>query len=130
VGSTIMGLGGAYSIAMRTLSPEQLDLMAANRKLVNQLNDQKAKHEAELATLRQEMAAARVATADLQALNASWHRQLRDRDAALQDLQAGHERLRAENADLRRRLQACDNVNRLIAEVARGETSVLTRGSR
>jgi hypothetical protein len=82
-----MGLGGAYSSAMRTLSPEQLALMAASRKLVNQLNDQKAKHEAELAALQ------------------------------------------TENGALRERLRACDNVNRLIAEVARGDPSVLTRGS-
>src|SRR5215469_15465244 len=110
-----MGIGGAYSSAMRTLSPEQLDLMAANRKLVNQLNDQKAKHQAELAALRQDLTATRDAVAHLQALNASCHRQLRERDAALQDVQVRHERLRTENADLRRRLQACDNVNRLIA---------------
>ena len=122
-----MGLGGAYSSAMRTLSPGQCELMAANRKLVNQLNDQKAKHEAELAALRQELAATHYAVTELQALNASCHRQLRERDAALQDLQVRHQNLQAENAELRCRLQACDNVNRLIAEVARGETSVLTR---
>jgi hypothetical protein len=123
-----MRLGGAYT-AMQKLSPEQLELTAANRKLVNQLNEQKLKHEAELAALRQELAAAHYAMTELQALNASCQRQLRERDAALQDLQVCHESLQAENFALRERLRQCANVHRLIVEAARGDPSVLTRGS-
>ena len=69
------------------------------------------------------------AVAQLQAIADACHRRLQERDVALQVLQAGQNSLRTENAEFRRRLQACDNVNRLIAEVARGEASVLTRGS-
>jgi hypothetical protein len=65
----------------RVIVGEQLELMAVRREHARQLNDQRAKHDAELAGLRQQVAAARVATADLQALNASWHRRLRECDA-------------------------------------------------
>jgi chromosome segregation ATPase len=115
-----MGLGGAYSSAMRTLSPEHIALIAANHKLVNQLNDQKAQHAAELAVLRQELAAAQGTITDLQAAHARCHRRLRESEAALQDLQAHQAQLRAENADLQRQLRACDNVRRLISEAAQG----------
>ena len=65
------------------------------------------------------LAAAYATVKDLQAANDALRRQLQERQAALQDLRADNERLRTENADLRRRLQACDNVSRLITEAAR-----------
>ena len=65
------------------------------------------------------LAAAYATVKDLQAVNDALRRQLQERQAALQDLRADNERLRTENADLRRRLQACDNVSRLITEAAR-----------
>lgn len=125
-----MGLGGAYSHLIRTASAEQVELIAARREHQKQLQDLKAKHDAGLVALRQELAAAHAAVKNLQAVNDACRRRLQECDAALQDVQAINANLRAENDDVRRRLQACDNVNRLIAEVARGETSMLTRGSR
>jgi cell division protein FtsB len=75
------------------------------------------------------LAAAYAKVNDLQAVVDALRRQLQERDAAQRNLRAELESLRTENAELRRRLQACDNVNRLITEAARGDFSMLTRGS-
>ncbi len=114
-----MGLGGAYSSAIKTTSADQVELILARREHAKQLDDLKAKHNAELVALRQELAAARDAVKTWQAGHDALRRRLQERETALQDLQVGHASLQTENIDLRRRLQACDNVSRLITEAAR-----------
>jgi hypothetical protein len=103
--------------------------MAVRREHTKQLNDLKTGHTAELIALRQQLTAAHYAVMERQAVIEACHRRLQEREAALQDLQVRHESVQAENSALRERLRACDNVNRLIAEVARGDPSVLMRGS-
>jgi hypothetical protein len=114
---------------MEIASAPTPDLKAANFKLVGQINDLKSKHTSDLAALRKQLNAAHEGLTLQQVAIDDQRRQLQERATALRDLQAVNEGLRTENADLRRRLQACDNVNRLIAEVARGDPSILTRGS-
>jgi chromosome segregation ATPase len=101
---------------------EQIDHKAVNRKLVNEINEQKTKHTADLIALRKELRAAHEAVTLLQAAVDGKGRQLQERTTEAQGLRATIESLQAENADLRRRLKACDNVHRLILEAARGGT--------
>jgi hypothetical protein len=105
------------------------DLKAANFKLVGQINDLKSKHTSDLAALRKQLNAAHEGLTLQQVAINDQRRQLQECATVLQDLQATIEGLRSENVDLRRRLQACDNVHRLIIEAARGDPSILTRGS-